>query len=186
MTNQILKMKLKLFLVLFSVMCIDSSFAQTNLHEPIIERPKKNVVFISFWTMPEFNAIMGQYERIIFHFPKSFLNSVGIRIGIGSMKEWKDGGGINYSSDIFTIFGKNNHHIEIGAGLIYIPEKTDENFDMSLDQRLPSFSLSYRYQKPLSKILHFNSLDWTPMNTFVFQAGIGFVEIIHLSLGYCF
>jgi hypothetical protein len=165
---------------------MDKGFNQINLYEPISECPKKNVLFITFWTMPEFTSIMGQYERVIIHHPTSFFNSVGVRLSIGSIKEWGDGRGINSSANIFTFFGKKSHHLEIGAGLIYTFPESFEESELGLQPLLPSFTLSYRYQKPLSEILHFDSLDWTPMNTFVFRAGIGFPEVIHLSLGYCF
>ena len=179
-------MKLRQILILMLIINLNSSYAQFNLFEPVSERPLKNAGFIYLWTVPEFTSIMGQYERIIIHHPTSFFNSVGVRLGIGSIWEWGDGNGINCSTNIFTFFGKKNHHLEIGAGVIYtFPETVDE---MELDPSgfVPSFTLSYRYQKPLTKISNIGSMDWEPMNTFVFRVGIGFIEIIHLSVGYCF
>jgi hypothetical protein len=179
-------MRFRLLLFLFSIMTIASGHAQISLQEPISARQIKNVVLISFWTMPEFTSIMGQYERIIIHHSTSFLNSAGIRLGIGSIWEWGDGSGINCSTNIFTFFGKKSHHLEIGAGAIYTFPKSFEESELGLQPLLPSFTLSYRYQKPISKIFPIGSLYWEPNYAFVFRAGIGFPEVIHLSLGYCF
>ena len=146
----------------------------------------KNTGFIYIWIIPEFTSIMGQYERVIIQHPTSFFNSTGVRFGIGSIKEWGDGTGINCSTNIFTFFGRKSHHLEISAGVIYTFQESVEKFELEPDPLLPSFTLSYRYQKPSAKISKIGSLGWEPRYNFVFRAGIGFIEILHFSIGYCF
>jgi hypothetical protein len=179
-----------LLLILFSILSLDSCFSQGKLPEGDSDRPKKNVVFICFWVNPLYGSIMGQYERVIIHNSTSFLNSVGIRLGIGSLKEWYGGSALNGSTDLYTSFGKKTNHLEIGAGVIYTPVASVRDFDLKPNPILPSFTLSYRYQRPLAKrISHFGSLGWTSidLDTFVLRAGVGWpFEWLHLSLGYCF
>jgi len=52
------------------------------------------------------------------------------------------------------------------------PESIKEFGSKRPETLYPSFTLSFRYQKPLGE--------------FVLRAGIGFPDLIHLSLGYCF
>jgi len=165
---------------------METGLCQIHLHEPVSEKLMKNAGFIYFWTMPEFTSIMGQYERVIIHHSTTFLNSVGIRLGIGSIKEWGNGIGINCSTNIFTFFGKKSHHLEISTGVIYTFPESFEESELGLQPLLPSFTLSYRYQKPLSRVFPIGSLYWEPNYSFVFRTGIGFPEVIHLGLGYCF
>ena len=169
-------MKHRILLILFSVIGTGSSFSQTNLLESFHDKPPKNALFINFGLRPGFKTFMGQYERVIIQRSTFFLNSVGINLGVGSINEWeqyKSGVGTTSATNIFTYFGRKATHLDISAGLVYtFPESIKEFGIDRPDTLYPSFTLSFRYQKPLGE--------------FVFRAGIGFPDLIHLSLGYCF
>ena len=160
-------MNLRLLLILFSVLSLNSGLAQTNLEALNSDKPKRNIVFGTFGIWPMYNTVMGHYERIIIQHSNSFVNSLGIRLGTGYSTVWTEGGGMNYSTNAFTILGRKIHHIEIGAGLLLAPWTSTEEY-----QLFPSFNLDYRYYKP--------------SGSFILRTGIGWPEAVHLSLGFCF
>jgi len=154
-----------------------SGFGQTDLPESYYDEPPKNALFITFGRMPGFKTTIGQYERVIIQHSASFFNSFGIKLGFGFIQEWeqyKNGVGNTSSANIFTYFGKKASHLDISTGLYYtFPESIKEFGSDKPEILYPSFTLSYRYQKPLG--------------IFILRAGIGFpYELIHLSLGFGF
>jgi hypothetical protein len=169
-------MKHRILLIIFSVIITGSSFGQTNLLVSFYDKPPKNALFITFGLRPGFKTFMGQYERVIIKRSAFFLNTVGLNLGIGSINEWeqyKNGIGTTGAANIFTYFGKKATHLDIGAGLVYTFPESIEEFGSDRPETLyPSFTLSFRYQKPLGQ--------------FVLRVGIGFPDLIHLSLGCCF
>jgi len=160
-------MKTKLLLIVLSLLSIHSCFAQTNTEVLNSEKPRKNVVFGTFGIWPMYSTIMGHYERAIIHHPNTFGNSIGIRLGAGYSTVWTDGGGINYSTNVFTILGREINHLEIGAGLLLAPWTLTKKYNL-----FPSFNLDYRYHKPSGSL--------------ILRTGIGWPEAVHLSIGYCF
>ena len=155
----------------------DSCFGQTYIKYPFYDKPPKNALFATFGIMPGFKTTLGQYERVIYQNPDSFLNSAGIKLGVGIVSEWeqyKYGHGTTSSAGIFTFLGKKACHIDFSTGLYYtFPASLEEFGSERPDMFYPSFTLSFRYQKPLEP--------------FILRAGIGFpFELIHLSLGYAF
>jgi len=156
---------------------MNPGLSQNNFKEPYYDKQSKNALYITFGRMPGFKTTLVQYERIIIQHSNSFFNSAGIKLGIGLVKEWeqyKDGVGNTSSANLFTFFGRKANHLDISAGLFYtFPESIEEFGSEKPETLYPSFTLSYRYQKPLG--------------IFVLRAGIGFpFELIHLSLGFCF
>jgi hypothetical protein len=166
----------RILLILFSVIHMCSSFGQTKLIVPFYDKPPKNALFVTFGLRPGFKTFTGTYERVIIQRSTFFFNAVGINMGIGLINEWeqyKNGVGTTSSANIFTYFGKKVSHLDISAGLVYtFPESVKEFGSDRPETIYPSFTLSFRYQKPLGE--------------FFLRAGIGFPEVIHLSLGYCF
>lgn len=169
-------MKHRILLIIFSVIITVSGFGQTNLLVSFYDKPPKNALFITFGLRPGFKTFMGQYERVIIGRSAFLFNSVGINLGIGSINEWeqyKNGVGTISSAYIYTYFGKKATHLDINAGLVYtFPESIREFGSERPETLYPSFKVSFRYQKPLG--------------IFVLRAGIGFPDLVHLSLGYCF
>jgi hypothetical protein len=169
-------MRHSILLILFSVMSTGTGLGQTVLPESFWDEPPKNSLFIAFGLRPGFKTTMGQYERVIFQRPAFSFNKAGINLGVGLINEWeeyKSGTGTICSANIFTYFGKKNTHFDINGGLVYtFPESIKEFGSERPETLYPSFKLSFRYQKPLG--------------FFVLRAGIGFPDILHLSLGYCF
>ena len=175
-SNNMFQLKRKILLILFSVISTCSGFGQTNLPEPFYDKPPKNALFVTLGLRPGFKTFMGQYERVIIQRSTFFLNTVGINLGIGLINEWeqyKNGAGTTGAANIFTCFGKKATHLDIGVGLVYTSPESLKEFGGDKPETLyPSFTLSFRYQKPLGE--------------FFIRAGIGFPDLIHLSLGYCF
>ena len=160
-------MKIKLLLIVFSLLSIRSGFAQNKTEVLNSEKPRKNVVFGTFGIWPMYSTIMGHYERAFIHHTNSFVNSVGIRLGTGYSTVWTEDGGINYSTNVFTILGRGINHLEIGAGLLLAPWTATREHNL-----FPSFNLDYRYHKPSGSL--------------ILRTGIGWPEAVHLSIGYCF
>jgi hypothetical protein len=166
----------RILLILISVISTCSVFSQTHFPESYYDEPPKNALFVTFGLRPGFKTFTGQYERVIIKRSTFLFNAVGINLGMGFIREWeqyKNGVGTTGSANIFTYFGKKAAHLDISAGLVYtFPESVREFGSERPESLYPSFTLSFRYQQPLG--------------AFFLRSGIGFPDMIHLSLGYCF
>ena len=128
---------------------------------------KKNALYFTAGIWPMYTTFMASYERSILQPPKSFISSIGLKISAAYSFVWTAESGMNYSSNFFALLGRNSNLLELGAGILYAPWTSNENYEL-----FPCFNLSYRYH---------NS-----HKPFIFRAGLGWPEAAHLSIGFSF
>jgi hypothetical protein len=166
-------MKLKILLAICLVFSLNSGFSQTTNSEYKPIELKKNVIYgtlgIDYWEF--YGTLMGNYERMIFQLPKSFVNSVWVRVGAGPWAWWT-GEGINYVSTLSVLTGRKSAHLEIGSGLLITYNSDHNSYHPLINNSYLAGNLGFRYQKP--------------GGNFVFRTGMGWPEFMYLSLGVCF
>lgn len=135
---------------------------------------KKNAVSVTggTWLPVEFYfSFLGNYERMIFHLPESFIHSIWIRVGAGPWAGWGPTG-MNYVSTVSALMGRGSAHFEFGPGVLFTYWSDEKQFKPIINERYLAGFLGFRYQKP--------------QGNFLFRTGLGWPDGIYLSLGYCF
>jgi hypothetical protein len=166
-------MKLKMLLIGCFILFVQIGFSQEN---PPGNKPiglKKNVIYATLGVdYGEFyGTLLGNYERMIVEFPKTFVQSMWVRVGAGPWVWW-DANGMNYVSTISLITGRRNAHFETGLGVVFTYHSNEDEFHPLVKDRIIAGNFGFRYQKPGGQ--------------FVFRTGIGWPEFLYVSLGVCF
>jgi hypothetical protein len=166
-------MKLRILIIILFIFFMSPCFGQKNNIETIPAAPNKNVIYGTLGVYPEefYGTIMGNYERMIFHFPNSFFNSMWVRVGAGPWVWWT-GKGINYVSTISVLTGRKGTHLETGAGVLFTYHPDIKKFYPLINNRYLAGNFGFRFQRPQGR--------------FVFRTGIGWPEYLYLSLGASF
>ena len=173
---------LKFSLVLFSLFLFSKTHSQSNSSDPL----KPNIVYGTYGLV----TINGAYERLIAT-PKEkrFFTSYWTKIGYGYWSEPFGGRGNNFSLSATALTGSKNNHFEMNLGASSFFDRL--NYDIGVSNSMiivggsgitppksdyrfirPTGAIGYRFQKPGGH--------------FVFRTGIGFPDVVYLSLGFCF
>jgi hypothetical protein len=165
--------KLKVFFIICYVFIADISLSQKAIIPVSHAELKKNAVSVTAGSWPEefYFSLLGNYERMIFQLPKSFIHSFWIRVGAGPWAEFGPTG-VNYVSTLSALLGRGGAHFEFGSGVLFTYWSDEKEFGPIINERYLAGFLGFRYQKP--------------GGYFVFRTGLGWPEGIYLSLGYCF
>jgi hypothetical protein len=166
-------MKLKILLVCFFISYIHMGFSQENPASKNSIGLKKNVLYATLGVdYGEFyGTLLGNYERMIVEIPKTFVQSIWVRVGAGPWVWWA-ADGMNYVSTISLITGRRNVHFETGFGVVFTYHSMEGDFHPLVKDRITAGNLGFRFQKPGGQ--------------FVFRTGIGWPEFMYVSLGVCF
>jgi hypothetical protein len=164
------------FIIVFLSMLFSLSFALKCLSQPkVVEANgfKKNSVYgtAGVWFEEIYANVTLNYERTLFEFPASFLQTVSIRSGAGPWVAWLSEG-INCFSVISIISGRRSSHLETSMGVLFTYWYGSKEWHPIVRDRYIAGNLGYRYQKP--------------GGSFVFRSGLGWPEGYYLSLGFCF
>jgi hypothetical protein len=164
-------MRIKLLIIIFSLIIIPKVLSQGKNSD--FTGLKKNSIYGTAGILIEdmYGNITGNYERILVAFPKSFIQSIQMRVGAGPWVAWMSDG-VNFFSVMSLLMGRSNSHIETGMGVLFTYHPDTKQWAPIVNNRHIAGNIGYRYQKPGG---------W-----FVFRAGLGWPEGIYLSLGYCF
>ena len=164
-------MKFSLVFFWFTLISTCWGFGQAQVPEP--EGLKKNSIYgtAGIYIDDMYGNITGNYERMIFEFPRSFFHAIQLRAGAGP---WVASGneGINYFSVLSLMMGRSSSHLETGMGVLFTYNTRDKEWHPIVRDRHIAGNLGYRYQKP--------------GGIFIFRAGLGWPEGFYLSLGFCF
>lgn len=174
----------KIGLILSIIFCSYSLvFGQTETKTPVFLN--QNIVY----STAAFGGIWGtlnlNYERQLTTTNSNFFKTINLRVGGGYWATW----GVKGSHFIVTpvfISGTGNNHFESSIGVTLLYDKSSYDIGVSnaryFDEQIPSQTeymnlfpsgtLGYRYQKPNGR--------------FVFRTGVGFPDIVYLSLGVAF
>jgi hypothetical protein len=106
------------------------------------------------------------YECIVNKWPRHFFKYGSIKASNGKWALWDDTGTV-YSISYAGMTGKAVNHFEINTGVGYLKSK-----DKTRNEIIPNLSMGYRYHAPEINL--------------VFRVGIGFPEMLHISIGLCF
>jgi hypothetical protein len=164
------------FFTVFLFILFSLFFAQKCLSQPQEGNTngfKKNSVYgtAGVWFEEIYGNVTLNYERMLFKFPASFLQTISIRSGAGPWVAWLSEG-INCFSIISIMTGKRNSHLETGMGVLFTYWSGSNDWHPIVNERYIAGNLGYRYQKP--------------GGSFVFRTGLGWPEGYYLSLGFCF
>jgi hypothetical protein len=164
-------MRIKLLIIIFSLIIIPKVLSQEKSSD--FTGLKKNSIYGTAGILIEdmYGNITGNYERILVAFPKSFIQSIQMRVGAGPWVAWMSDG-VNFFSVMSLLMGRSNSHIETGMGVLFTYHPDTKQWAPIVNDRHIAGNIGYRYQKPGG---------W-----FVFRVGLGWPEGIYLSLGYCF
>jgi hypothetical protein len=166
-------MKLKMLFILCFIFYKSIGYSQKNNSDFNSIRLKKNVIYgtIGVDVGEFYGTLMGNYERMIFELPGSFIQSFWVRVGAGPWVWWT-GKGVNYVSTLSAIMGRRSIHLEAGAGILFTYNSEAGRFHPLIRDRILAGNLGFRFQKPGGQ--------------FVLRTGIGWPEFIYLSFGVCF
>jgi hypothetical protein len=166
-------MRLKALFLFCSLLFMSEIYCQTAVTELSKPELRKNVVYgtIGFYPEEFYGTILGNYERKLYQFPNSCINSLWVRVAAGPWGSWGSEGW-NYVSTLSLLTGKKASHIEFGAGAVLSWDTSAKHFYPIWSDNYIAANLGYRYQKP--------------GGSFVFRTGIGWPEFLYLSLGFCF
>jgi hypothetical protein len=166
-----LMMRIKLLIVIFFLIIIPKAFSQVKSSD--FAGLKRNSVYGTAGILIEdmYGNITANYERILFTFPKSFVQAIQLRAGAGPWVAWMSDG-VNFFSVMSLLMGKSNSHLETGMGVIFTYHPDTDIWAPIVNDRHIAGNIGYRYQKPGG---------W-----FVFRTGLGWPEGMYLSFGYCF
>ncbi len=121
------------------------------------------------------------YERQVFNIGKKREGCINLAIGLGGCYaiDISHAGGSGTATTFIIssnfISGGNRHHFETDIGLVFNSKEFWTGFHF---KTAPDISLGYRFQQKENPIGNNNPL--------VFRAGIGYPQIIYLSLGFAF
>ena|SRR5665647_1390401 len=162
-----------ILVILFALLFVNRCYCQGNNSNIDSTSFKKNVINVSLGVDPSefYGTLMGNYERMIVHFPKSFVNSLWVRVGAGPWVWWS-GKGTNFVSTISILTGRKGAHIETGVGILFTYDSRINDFHPLVHNRYLAGNIGFRFQKP--------------DGVFVFRTGIGWPEFLYLSSGFCF
>ena len=166
--------KLKVFFLICYIFITDISLSQEAIIP--VSHPselKRNAFSMTpgIWPGEFYFSLLGNYERMIYRLPKSFIHSFWIRAGLGPWAAWGPKG-VNYVSTISALMGRGSTHFEIGSGVLFTYWSDEKEFRPIVNERYLSGFTGFRYQKP--------------GGSFVFRTGLGWPDGIYISLGYCF
>jgi hypothetical protein len=166
-------MKLKMLLIFCFILCVTAGKCQEKNLNNDPAGLKKNAFYGTVGFFPDglYSTVMGNFERMLFKLPDSFLNSFWIRISAGPWSAW-GARGTNYVSAISAIMGRKSVHFEIGSGLLLTYDPVEKKFDPIVRDRHLAGNAGFRYQKPGGH--------------FIFRTGLGWPEGIYLCMGICF
>ena len=166
-----------LFLFLFLA---NSAFAQTQ-NQQIETRLNKNNLSFNIGTLIVANGVGLKYERIIPRKQFYYTLSLGANFSRYSFFKIQNTSVLTLSNGLITGLDENKHfETNIGFGYMYINQEDSggggyfgggvlaEQFSLIT----PAGTLGYRYQ--------------VPNEGFIFRAGVGFPELVYLSLGVSF
>jgi hypothetical protein len=165
--------KLRVFLTVCCILIADTCLSQKASIPANSPEIKKNAVSVTAGFGPQefYFSLLGNYERMIYQLPKSFVHSFWIRVGAGPWAGWGPTG-VNYVSTLSALMGRGGAHLEFGSGVLFTYWSDTNEFKPIVNDRHIAGFLGFRYQKP--------------GGSFVFRTGVGWPEGIYLSLGYCF
>jgi len=132
---------------------------------------KKNVVYGSVGGYVFWGAANGNYERLILERKDDFFKTYLIKVGIGGFFTYELAMN-TFVTSLTALTGSKNRHLElsIGTAILFGSYKLNDPYNpISLT---PAGALGYRFQ--------------SPKKHFVFRMGVGFPEVIYLSLGFSF
>ncbi|MCJ7446209.1 MAG: hypothetical protein MUO72_00800 [Bacteroidales bacterium] len=134
---------------------------------------KKNVIYgtLGVYIEESYGTLLGNYERMVFQLPNSFVQSFWLRIGAGPWAWWT-ADGMNYVSTLSVLMGRRSAHLEIGSGVLFTYDSDEKRFHPLVNDSHLAGNLGFRFQKPGGLL--------------VFRTGIGWPEFMYLSLGICF
>ena len=118
-----------ILVILFALLFVNRCYCQGNNSNIDSTSFKKNVINVSLGVDPSefYGTLMGNYERMIVHFPKSFVNSLWVRVGAGPWVWWS-GKGTNFVSTISILTGRKGAHIETGVGILFTYDSRINDF----------------------------------------------------------
>lgn len=108
------------------------------------------------------------YERSIFQRSNS---SGKLRIGTGYAGFLNAGEGNYFNAAFVQLFGAQNSHVELDAGVKYLLTNSIQDPTFS-DQFIPDIFAGYRFEKPTGGI--------------IFRAGLNYPTLINVGVGYKF
>jgi len=134
---------------------------------------KKNAIYatLGVYVGEFYVTFLGNYERLILQFPRSFVQSMWIRVGAGPWAWWSSNGW-NYTSTLSVLTGRKNTHLELGSGVLFSYNSYNKKFEPLAGNSHLAGNLGFRFQKP--------------GGSFIFRTGIGWPEFMYLSFGICF
>ncbi len=149
---------------------------------------KKNAFYFSGGTFGAiYSFINGNFERMIWGNKHPVIQSIFIRISVGTEKyeglmtglfHTSSVKGTSYLSTFGGLVGKKNSFLEFGLGVRCLDGTetvtsalTGGTKNHDYQEFIPAFTLGYRFQKP--------------GENFIFRSGIGYPELYYLSLGFC-
>ena len=189
-------MKRKILFILSVIFLINNLFSQEvssdttkSGNETIQSGLKKNSFYISGGTFgATYSFVNGSFERMIWGNKHPVIQSLFIRVGIGTeyygslltgLFYTSSVKGMTYLATIGGLVGKKNSFLEFGLGCRYLNGTetvtsgwTGDKRDRDYQEFIPAATLGYRYHKL--------------GGNFIFRSGIGYPELYYLSLGFCF
>lgn len=190
---------------LISILLILLSIKSFSQEEGNGQKLKKNNIYVSFYqhTMggvrAKIRSLNLNYERVLLQPKTNYIGAVLFRLSGGNLNqkyllEYTPRNSFNLISTINLLTGSRSHHAEfyVGGTFYYdvwgmgsdsfhfhYPNENPNSIIPSTEPKLadyktilPAFGAGYRYQKPNGK--------------FLFRAGVGFPEAIHLGCGLSF
>jgi len=152
----------------------------------------KNVLYPTLFIIPVGAGITGNIERMILETRKNMFKSIWVKAYAGAYAYW-GGSGQLYGLSLNSLSGTGNSHLELNLGLLcgydksdwqmalseynyfvstYGPDEVDKPKIQDYVRFGPGLAVGYRYQ--------------APGGHFVFRTGLGFPEVIYISIGSAF
>jgi hypothetical protein len=102
------------------------------------------VIYATLGVYPDeaYGSLLGNYERMIFQLPNSFVQSFWLRIGAGPWVGWVMKG-TNYVSTISLLIGRRGTHLETGAGVLFTYNSYWGKFDPIVNDRYLAGNISF-------------------------------------------
>jgi hypothetical protein len=127
---------------------------------------RKNTLYGTAGLFIMAGALGLSYERLLVAHPDRFVTSTWLKAQGGLFSFW-EGKGPFWTVSVQALSGKQNHHLELGAGFGAIHYDQWQSL-----QLVPVMAAGYRYQKP--------------NGGFLFRAGLSVPELLFISLGFSF
>ncbi|MEN8158022.1 MAG: hypothetical protein ABFS10_13810 [Bacteroidota bacterium] len=115
--------------------------------------------------LPISGSTSFNFEYMIFNDPASAFKTVFLKGTTGARFSW-EAAGPYFTGTFQAITGSGSHHFELGGGLAVLFGGIEPEY------LRPAGSIGYRFNRPWSK--------------FIFRGGVGYPEIVYISIGHFF